>query len=112
MNTGGTHAPIQDALHRPITAGGFVDGAPTVFTDITKQSGLDKFHLGPEHPKKPPSSMLQVPASPCSTTTTTAGSTSNGSTLEAMKGKEPPPRAMLFHNNRDGPFADVTSKAG
>jgi len=56
--------------------------------------------------------MLQVPASPCSTTTTTAGSTSNGSTLEAMKGKEPPPRAMLFHNNRDGPFADVTSKAG
>src|SRR5437764_6137781 len=43
MATGGAHAPVRDALHRPITAGGFVDNAPVIFTDITKQSGLDKF---------------------------------------------------------------------
>src|SRR5437867_12313390 len=30
--TGTPHAPVKDALSRPITAGGFVDGAPVVFT--------------------------------------------------------------------------------
>ena len=39
-----THPPVFDAQHRPITAGGFVDGAPVVFEDITHQAGLDKFH--------------------------------------------------------------------
>src|SRR5690242_14576825 len=42
--TGKAHAPVFDAKSRPITAGGFVDGAPTVFIDATKQSGLDQFH--------------------------------------------------------------------
>src|SRR6266446_10875301 len=41
--TGNPHAPVKDALSRPITAGGFVDGAPVVFMDVTKQAGLDKF---------------------------------------------------------------------
>ena len=36
----------------------------------------------------------------------------NGSTIAAFKGTEPPPRAMLFHNNHDGTFTDVTEKAG
>ncbi len=40
MSTGGAHAPVKDALSRPITAGGFVDGAPVVFTDITHTAGL------------------------------------------------------------------------
>ena len=44
MATGGAHAPIKDSKSRPITAGGFVDGAPVVFIDITKEAGLDKFH--------------------------------------------------------------------
>src|SRR5262245_50349554 len=43
MATGGAHAPVRDALSRPITAGGFVDGAPLVFVDFTKQAGVDKF---------------------------------------------------------------------
>ena len=30
MSTGGAHAPVKDALSRPITAGGFVE-----FSDIT-----------------------------------------------------------------------------
>jgi FG-GAP-like repeat len=38
-----THPPVFDAAHRPITAGGFVDGAAVVFEDVTRQSGLDKF---------------------------------------------------------------------
>jgi hypothetical protein len=41
--TGNPHAPVKDALSRPITAGGFVDGAPMVFMDITRQAGLGKF---------------------------------------------------------------------
>jgi enediyne biosynthesis protein E4 len=44
VSTGMAHAPVKDAQSRPITAGGFVDGAPLVFADITKQAGLDKFH--------------------------------------------------------------------
>ena len=30
-STGGAHAPVKDALQRPITAGGFVGGAPVVY---------------------------------------------------------------------------------
>src|SRR3989454_9844738 len=36
----------------------------------------------------------------------------NGGTFGSLKGTEPPPRAMLFHNNHDGTFTDVTAKAG
>jgi hypothetical protein len=36
----------------------------------------------------------------------------NGSTIDALRGKEKPPRAALFHNNQDGTFTDVTEKAG
>src|SRR6266852_1823749 len=43
MSTGIAHAPVKDALSRPITAGGFVDGAPVIFSDITHAAGLDKF---------------------------------------------------------------------
>ena len=43
MSTGVAHAAVKDAQSRPITAGGFVDGAPVVFADITKAAGLDKF---------------------------------------------------------------------
>ena len=41
--TGGAHAAVKDSHARPITAGGFVDGAPVVFADITKMAGLEKF---------------------------------------------------------------------
>src|ERR1700740_1603183 len=52
MATGGARAPVKDALSRPITVGGFVDGAPVVFADITKQAGLDKFHHRSGTPEK------------------------------------------------------------
>src|SRR5207249_9794096 len=37
MSTGGIHAPIKDSHSRPITAGGFADGAPVVFLDIRSE---------------------------------------------------------------------------
>jgi len=40
---GPAHSAVRDAHSRPITTGGFVDGAPVVFFGITAQSGLDKF---------------------------------------------------------------------
>src|SRR4030095_8840975 len=42
--SGAAHAPVMDAQRRPITAGGFVEGAPVVFVDATRDSGLAKFH--------------------------------------------------------------------
>jgi hypothetical protein len=41
--TGAAHAAFKDSQHRPITAGGFVDNAPIVFVDATKEASLDKF---------------------------------------------------------------------
>src|SRR5207249_282609 len=38
-STAGVFAPVKDARKRPITAGGFVDGAPVVFEDRTMGSG-------------------------------------------------------------------------
>src|SRR5260370_41566182 len=44
MSTGSAHAPVKDALSRPITAGCFVDGAPVVFIDLTHCACIGKFH--------------------------------------------------------------------
>jgi hypothetical protein len=57
----GAHAPVKDALARPITAGGFVDGAPIVFADITHKAGLDKFHHRSGSYEK--NSILETPGS-------------------------------------------------
>jgi len=115
MSTGGAHAPVKDAKSRPITAGGFVDGAPVVFLDITKQSGLDKFRHRSGSPEK--STILDAPGSGVALLDYDNDGwldiyLLNGSTAAAIKGKEAPPRAMLFHNNHDGTFSDVTDKAG
>ncbi|MGC1312558.1 MAG: hypothetical protein WA857_09960, partial [Candidatus Acidiferrum sp.] len=61
MSTGGAHAPVKDALSRPITAGGFVDGVPVVFADITNQAGLDIFHHRSGSPEK--NTILEAPGS-------------------------------------------------
>jgi hypothetical protein len=34
----------------------------------------------------------------------------NGSTFDALDGKEEPPHAALFHNNHDGTFTDVAAR--
>src|ERR1700722_4388274 len=115
MSTGAAHAPVKDALARPITAGGFVDGAPVVFTDVTHAAGLDKFHHRSGDPEK--RTILETPGSGVALLDYDNDGwldiyLVNGSTFPALKGKEAPPRAMLLHNNHDGTFTDVTDKAG
>lgn len=115
VTTGGTYAPVKDELSRPITAGGFVNGAPVIFTDVTQKSGLASFlhHSGTEQKKY----ILEVPGSGVAILDYDNDGWPdiyllNGSTLDAYRGKERAPRAALFHNNRDGTFTDVTAKAG
>src|SRR6266699_2424877 len=115
VSTGVAHAPVKDSQSRPITAGGFVDSAPIVFTDITKQAGLDKFHHRSGTPEK--RTILDAPGSGVALLDYDNDGwldiyLLNGSTVAASKGAEPAPRAVLFHNNHDGTFTDVTEKAG
>jgi enediyne biosynthesis protein E4 len=110
-----THPAVFDAHHRPITAGGFVEGAPVVFEDITHQSGLDQFHHQSGDP--PNLNILEVDGSGVALLDYDNDGWMdiyllNGSTLAAYQGKEPAPHAMLLHNNHDGTFTDVTEKAG
>src|SRR5271163_2475277 len=113
--TGGAHPAVKDALSRPITAGGFVDGATVVFSDITKRAGLEKFLHRSGTPAK--STILETIGSGVALLDYDNDGwldiyLLNSSTIAALKGKEAPPRAMLFHNNHDGTFTDVTEKAG
>ena len=114
-NTGGAHAAVLDAEHRPITAGGFVKTGPVIFEDIAEKSGLAKWH----HTMGTPQKQFIIE---------TVGSgvglldydndgwldiyLVNGSTYEAQAGKATAPHAALFHNNHDGTFTDVAAKAG
>src|SRR6266566_4664709 len=136
ISTGGANAPVKDPLSRPITAGGFVDGAPVIFIDLTHAAGLDIFHHRSGTPEK-----RTIPETPGSGVALLDYDTDgwldiyllNGSTFPGLKGKEAPPRAMLlhnnhdgwpdiyvsnfgknrlYHNNHDGTFTDVAEKAG
>jgi len=115
VSTGGVYAPVKDAQSRPITAGGFVDGAPVVFTDATTSSGLASFqHVSGTAEK---SQILELPGSGVALLDYDNDGwvdiyLLNGSTYDAVRGKAPAPRAALFHNNQDGTFTDVTAKAG
>jgi hypothetical protein len=114
-STGGVFAPVLDEKHRPITAGGFVDGAPLIFVDDTKKSGLDKFKHVSGTPEK--NLILEAPGSGVAIFDYDNDGWPdiylvNGSTFDALRGKENPPRAALYHNNHDGTFTDVTEKAG
>src|SRR5436305_6218636 len=114
-STGGAYAPVKDPLSRPITAGGFVDGAPVIFIEITHAAGLDIFHHRSGTPEK--RTILETPGSGVALLDyDTDGWLDiyllNGSTFPGLKGKEAPPRAMLLHNNHDGTFTDITEKAG
>ena len=113
--TGVAHAAVKDAQSRPITAGGFVENGPIVFLDITRQAGLDKFVNRSGAPEK--ATILETMGSGVALLDYDNDGwldiyLLNGSTVAALRGKEPPPRAMLLHNNHDGTFTDVTDKAG
>ena len=58
---GSAHPPVLDSKQRPVTAGGFVDGAPVAFRDITNQSGLNSFHHRSGTPDK--TTIIETPGS-------------------------------------------------
>ena len=115
VSTGVAHPAVKDSESRPITAGGFVDGAPIIFVDITKQAGIDKFHHRSGTPEK--KTIIDAPGSGVSLIDYDNDGwldiyLLNGSTVGAETEREPAPGAMLFHNNHDGTCTDVTARAG
>ena len=115
MSTGTPRAAVKDAQSRPITAGGLVDGAPIIFTDISHASGIDRFQHKSGTTEK--TTILETPGSGVALIDYDQDGwldiyLVNGSTFPALAGKEASPKAMLLHNNHDGTFTDVTQKAG
>jgi len=113
-STAGVFEPVKDARARPITAGGFVDGAPVVFEDRTAGSGLESFRHRSGSPEK--SIILDAPSGGVALVDVDNDGwldvyLVNGSTRAALKGAEPAPRAALFHNDRNLRFTDITSRA-
>ena len=105
----------QQPRPKPITASGFVDGAPVIFSDVTSKTGLDKFHHKAGTPEM--KYILEAPSGGVALFDYDNDGwldiyLVNGSTYPALKGKERAPKAALFHNNHDGTFTDVTDKAG
>jgi hypothetical protein len=106
---------VLDAEHRPITAGGFVKNGPVVFEDIAEHAGLTQWRHTMGTPEK--TYILETIGSGVGLLDYDNDGwldiyLVNGSTYDAMSGKTTPPHAALFHNNHDGTFTDVTSKAG
>ncbi len=115
MSAGVAHPAVKDTQSRPITAGGFVDGAPVIFRDITHAAGLDRFHHKSGTPEK--ATILETLGSGVALLDYDRDGwldiyLVNGSTFPALAGKEAAPKAMLLHNDHDGTFSDVTDKAG
>ena len=113
--TGGAYAPVYDSEHRPITAGGFVDTGTVVFEDITKAAGLG----GWRHTMGGPAKDFILESNGSGVGLIDYDNDGwldiylvNGSTFNALDGKEEPPHAALFHNNHDGTFTDVAAAAG
>jgi hypothetical protein len=113
--TGGTFAAVYDSEKRPITAGGFVDSGPIIFQDITKSAGLSTW----SHKMGTPEKRFIIDTDGSGVALLDYDNDGwldiylvNGSTFNALDGKEEPPHAALFHNNHDGTFTDVAAKAG
>ena len=114
-NTGGAHAAVFDAEHRPITAGGFVKTGPVLFQDVARQAGLTtwKHVMGTQEKQF----ILETNGSGVGLLDYDNDGwldiyLVNGSTYDAMSGKTAAPKAALFHNNHDGTFTNVADKAG
>jgi hypothetical protein len=113
--TGGVFAPVLDSEKRPITAGGFVKTGPIIYQDVSQKSGLTVWHhkMGTLEKKY----ILETTGSGVALLDYDHDGwidiyLVNGSTYEALDGKAEPPHAALFHNNHDGTFTDVATKAG
>jgi hypothetical protein len=108
-------APVYDAQKRAITKGGLVDSGMVVFQDVTKAAGLS----GWTHKMGAPEKNFIVETNGSGVALLDYDNDGwldiylvNGSTFDALDGKEEPPHAALFHNNHDGTFTDVAAKAG
>ena len=115
ISSGATSSPVFDAQGRPITAGGFVGSGPAIFKDITNQAGLGNWH----HTMGTSAKKFIVETNGSGVALLDYDNDGwldiylvNGSTFNALDGKEPTPHAALFHNNHDGTFTDVAAKAG
>ena len=112
----GPPRPAQfDEQHRPITAGGFVTSGPVIFEDISEKAGIT--HWTHKMGTKEKKYIVETNGSGvCLIDYDNDGWLDiylvNGSTFDALDGKETPPHAALFHNNHDGTFTDVSAKAG
>jgi hypothetical protein len=110
-----SQARKTDAQHRPITAGGFVKSGPVVFQDISEKAGLTHWTHKMGSPSK--SYIIETKGSGVALLDYDNDGwldiyIVNGSTFNALDGKETPPHAALFHNNHDGTFTDVAAQAG
>lgn len=99
----------------PITADGIVESGPAVFEDATKAAGLSRWNhrMGTQQKKL----IIETNGSGVGLIDYDNDGwldiyMVNGSTFDALDGKEPSPHAALFHNNHDGTFTDVAEKAG
>jgi hypothetical protein len=99
----------------PITAGGFAVSGPVVFEDVTRAAGLS----GWTHVMGAADRGLIIDTNGSGVGLIDYDNDGwldiylvNGSTFNALDGKETPPHAALFHNNHNGTFTDVAAKAG
>jgi enediyne biosynthesis protein E4 len=115
QETGSPHPLQLDAQHRPITEGGFVKSGPVIFEDDSEKAGLTHSTHKMGSPKK--EYIVETKGSGVGLIDYDNDGwldiyVVNGSTFDALDGKETPPHAALFHNNHDGTFTDVAAKAG
>ena len=114
-DTSSPHQIQLDDQHRVITAGGFVKTGPVIFEDISEKAGLTKWTYKMGTPAK--DYIIETKGSGVGLIDYDNDGwldiyIVNGSTVDALSGKETPPHAALFHNNHDGTFTDVAAKAG
>jgi hypothetical protein len=114
-DTSSPHQIQLDDKHRVITAGGFVKTGPIVFQDVSEKAGFNKWTYKMGTPAK--DYIIETKGSGVGLIDYDNDGwldiyIVNGSTVDALSGKETPPQAALFHNNHDGTFTDVAAKAG
>ena len=115
MATGVAHHPNFDAEGRPITAGGYVKTGPVVFQNVAAKAGLTTWRNVTGTAEKRVITEAKG-SGVCLLDFDHDGWLDiylvNGSTLDALNGKQDSPHAALFRNNHDGTFTNVAEKAG
>ena len=115
ISSGTAHEGRYDSEGRPITAGGLVEEGPAIFQDVSKAAGLASWRHVMGGLQK--TFILESNGSGVALLDYDKDGwldiyLVNGSTFDALDGKESSPHAALFHNNGDGTFTDVAAQAG